>query len=121
MNELKIGKSEGGPTAHVRFDLINGVPTEAGEHSAQRIPTLTTINFRGSAHVKVWTFLEKEAVTYFVVNGAAPHSKARGPAGGFKTIFKKIAGGKKRLPPDFPKIPSPGALEDKPHQGNIQC
>src|SRR2546430_17632838 len=95
MNELKIGKSEGGPTAHVRFDLINGVPTEAGEHSTQRIPTLTTIDLRGSAYVKVWTFLEKEAVSHFFLNGAAPESQARISAEGFKTFFKKFNGGRK--------------------------
>src|SRR5207249_159400 len=92
MNELKIGKRESGPTAHVRFDLINCIPTEAGEHSAQRIPTLTTINFRGSAHVKIRAFLEKEAVTYLVVNGTAPDSEARIPAEVFKTFFKVLTG-----------------------------
>src|SRR5438270_10405619 len=91
MNQLKVGKSESGPSTHLRFDFIDGVPPEARQHSAQHIPALPPIYFGGAANVKVRAFFKKYTVADAIVNGTAANAEARIFAKVFKTFLKVVA------------------------------
>src|SRR5438270_2570899 len=91
MKQLKVGKSERGPSAHLRFDLIDGVPPEARQHSAQHVPALPPVYFGGAANVKVRAFFKKETVADAIVNGAAANAEPRIFAKVFKTFLKVVA------------------------------